>query len=89
MRTGLERHVHGRPSRILAPSAAVLESRPLSVQATKLSVKPLADHLIATNQGSSDKRIGTDPPTPTLRKLQRPRKMAPVRACELRIHRTD
>ncbi len=52
-------------------------------------MKPLADHLTATHNNSSDKRIGADPPAPTLRKLQRPRKMAPIRACELRIHRTD
>jgi hypothetical protein len=89
MRTGLERHVHGRPRRIRVPSAAVLKSRPLRVQATKLRVKPLANDLTLPNYNSPDKRIGTDPPTPTLRKLQRPREMAPIRACELRIHRTD
>jgi hypothetical protein len=59
------------------------------MQATKLSVKPLADHLTVPDNNSSDERIGTDPPAPTLGKLQRPRKLAPIRACELRIHRTD
>lgn len=89
MRTGLKRHVHGRPHRILASLAAVLKSHPLCVQTPKLSVKPLADHLAVTHNNSSDKRIGTDPPTPTLRKLQRPREMAPIRACELGVHETD
>ncbi len=59
------------------------------MQATQFGVKALANHPTVPDHNSSDKRIGTDPPTPTLRKLQRPRKMAPIRACELRIHRTD
>jgi hypothetical protein len=59
------------------------------METAKLRMKPLADHLTLAHDNSSDKRIGADPPTPTLRKLQRPREMAPIRACELRIHRTD
>ncbi len=59
------------------------------MQASKLRMKPLANHLALAHNNSSDKGIGTDPPTPALGKLQRPREMAPIRAWELRIHRTD
>jgi hypothetical protein len=59
------------------------------MQATQFGVEALTNHLAATHNHSSDERIGTDPPASTLRKLQRPREMAPIRACELRIPRTD
>jgi len=52
-------------------------------------MKPLADHLAVTRNDGSDKRIGTDPPPPALRKLKSPPEMGFVRACELPIHRTD
>ena len=59
------------------------------MQAPKLGVKPLANYVPVTNNNSSDKRIGTHSPPPALSKLQRPREMAPIRACELGIHATD
>jgi hypothetical protein len=59
------------------------------MQVPQLSMKPLADHLSVPHNHSSDKRIGADFPAPTLCKLKRPLQMGLIRACELRIHRTD
>ncbi len=59
------------------------------MQIPQLGVKPLANHRAIAHYDSSDKGIGTDPTTPALRKLKRPRKMRPIRACQLRIHKTD
>lgn len=59
------------------------------MQPTELSMKPLANHTPVTHHDGTDKRIGTDTTPPTLSKLQRSREMPTIRACQLRIHRTD
>jgi hypothetical protein len=89
MSTGLQCHVHRRPGRVFTSPPAVGKSRTLSMQPPQLSVKSLANHLAITHHDSSNKRIRTHPTTPALRKLKRPPEMGLVRACELRIHRTD
>jgi hypothetical protein len=55
----------------------------------QLGVPPLANHLAATHNNSSDERIGTDSTPAALRKLQRSRHVSLVRACELGFHETD
>lgn len=89
MGTGLQRHVHRRPVRIPSTLATVLQRRPLGMQPTQLSMKPLADRLPVTNNDSSDKRIGTHPPPALLSKRQRSQEMPSIRGCELGIHATD
>jgi hypothetical protein len=89
MRTGLKRHVHRRPRGVIAFAPAVSKSRPLRMQLAQFSVKPLTDHLAVPHNNSSDKRIRADPAPPALRKLSSPPQMDFIRACELRIHRTD
>jgi hypothetical protein len=89
MSTGLQRHVHSGPARIAALAPAIFQSRPLGVQATQLSVKPLANHLAITHNNSSDKGIGTDSSPSTLRKLKGPQEMPSIHGCELRSHTTD
>jgi hypothetical protein len=59
------------------------------MQLPQLSVKSLTNHLALTHNDSSDKRIGTDPTTPALRKLASPPQVGFIHACQLRIHRTD
>ena len=66
MRAGLQRHVHRRPTRVLAAIATVLQRRPLSVQPTELRMKPLTDHFAVTHYDSPHKRVRTDPPPPAL-----------------------
>ena len=73
---GLERHVHRRPGRVLAPRAAVRQRRPLGVQPAELGVEALADHLAVADDHGADQRIGADPPAPALGQLQRPRRCA-------------
>jgi len=59
------------------------------VQIAQLSVKSLTDHLAVSHDDSSDERIGTDPATPALGKFAGLPQMGFIRACQLRIHRTD
>jgi hypothetical protein len=59
------------------------------MQVPQFSMKPLANHHTVTHNHSSDKRIGTDSPTPALSKLASPPQVGFIRACELCIHRTD
>jgi hypothetical protein len=89
MRTGLQSHVHSRPSRVLPALPAIGKSRPLSMQPAQLSVKPLADDIPISHNNSSDKRIRTHLAPPVLGKLKRMAHMCSFRACELRVHRTD
>ena len=71
VRAGLERHVHRRPGGVLAARAAVLERRPLGVQAAELGVEALADHLAVAHDDGADQRVGADLPPPILGQLQR------------------
>ena len=89
VRARLQRQVHRRPGRIVAPLGAIGQRRPLRVQIAKLGVESLADHLASPHHDSSDERIGTDSPPPALRKLKRPPQWLLIRACELGIHETD
>jgi hypothetical protein len=89
MSTRLQGHVHSRPTKVVPLCPAVFESRSLRVQIAELGVKPLTDNLAITHNDSSNKRIRTDPPPPALRKLTSPPQVSFIRACELRIHRTD
>ena len=89
MRAGLQRHVHRRPGRILAPPATILQRRPLGVQPPQLGMKPLADHLPAPHNDGSNQRIRADPPETAVGKLQRPPQMSTIRVCELGVHLTD
>ena len=89
VRAGLQRHVHRRPSRVLAPLPAILQRRPLGVQPAQLGMKPLADHLAVTHDHGADQRIRADSPAPALGKLQRPPQVRPIRGCELGVHATD
>jgi hypothetical protein len=59
------------------------------MQATQLSMKPLADHSPVPNEHGPYKWIGTDAPPPTLGKLQSTPQMSKIRDCELPIHATD
>jgi len=70
MCTGLKRHVHGRPSRILTPLPTILQRRALSMQPTQLSMKPLANNLPIPHNNSSHQRVGANAPAPTLSKHQ-------------------
>src|ERR1044072_1258162 len=79
VRAGLQRHVHRRPRRILAPLPAIPQRRPLGMQPTKLCMKPLADHDPIPNDNRSNKRIGTNPPAPALSELERPSQVDAVR----------
>jgi len=72
MRTGLQRHVHSRPRRILTPLPAIRQSRPLRMQPPQFRMKPLADHLAISDDHSSNQRIGADPTTPPLSQLESP-----------------
>ena len=89
MRAGLERHVHRRPRGILSAAPAVLERRPLGVNATELGVEALADHLSVADDDGADQRVRADPPAPALGELQRPPEVSPIRGCELGVHATD
>jgi hypothetical protein len=89
MRTGLQRHIHSRPRRVLSALPAIGKSRALRVKLAQLSMESLANHVPVTNNHSSDKRIRTHPPPPALSKLKRSQEMPSIRACELRIHTTD
>ena len=77
---------------IVAPAAssprraAILERRPLGVQAAQLGVEPLADRLLSTHDHGADQRIRADPPAPPLGKLQRPPHVGCIRACQLPVH---
>ena len=75
MSARLQRHVHRGPSRIPTPLAAISQSRPLSMQPTQLSMKPLPDRRPVTGDHSSNQRVRTDPPAPTLSKLQSPQQV--------------
>jgi hypothetical protein len=44
---------------------------------------------IVPDDDRANQRIGTDPPAPALGKLQRSAQVAPIRACELRVHGID
>src|SRR5215218_5876003 len=79
MSTGLKRHVHGRSSRALTPLPTISQRRPLSMQSTQLSMKPLADHHPATHNNSSNQGVGTHSTAPVLRKLQSPLQMRLIR----------
>ena len=79
MRAGLQRHVHRRPGRILAPLAAIRQRRPLGVQPAQLGMKPLADHLAVADDHRADQGIRADAPAPALSKLQSPPQMSLIR----------
>ncbi len=89
MSTGLQRHVHSRPSRILSPLPAVLQRRPLSMQIPQLGMKPLTDHPAIPHNHSPDQWIRADPPATALSQLQGSPQMVPVGVCKDRSHQTD
>ena len=89
MRAGLKRHVHSRPSRIIAALGTIGQRSPLRVQIAQFGMPPLTGNLAIPHNNSSDERIGANSPPPALRKLQRVAEMLAIRACELGFHETD
>jgi hypothetical protein len=86
VRTRLQRHVHGRPGRILSAFAAILQRRPLRMQLTEFGVPSLPNDLAVTHDDRTDEGIRTDPTSPALSKLQRPLQVLPIRGCQLSVH---
>jgi hypothetical protein len=70
MGAGLKRHIHRRPSGIVAPLTAIRQRCPLGVEAAQLGVESLAEHLAVAHNHGADQRIGTDAPSTALGKLQ-------------------
>gem|GEM_PF-2959386 len=59
------------------------------MQAAKLGMETLTNHLTVPHDHGPDQRIGAHPTAPTLGQLQRPSQLGPVRGCQLGIHVTD
>jgi hypothetical protein len=59
------------------------------MELAKLGVEPLANHASITDDDGTNEGIGANPATPPVCKLQSPREVRPIRACELGFHPTD
>ena len=69
---GLQRHVHRRPGRVLAPLGGVRQRRPLGVQPAELGVEALPDNLPVADDDRADQRIRAHPTAAALGQLERP-----------------
>jgi hypothetical protein len=56
------------------------------MKVSQLRVKPLANDLAITHHNRPDKRIRTDPPATTLRKLQSPLQVFAIRSFQRCVH---
>ena len=65
----LERHVEGRTGRVLATGR---ERGALGVRLPRTGVKALADHAPVPDHDGTHERVGTRPPAPPRRQLERP-----------------